>query len=181
MTREGLKQKIKCEADSPDITEMELPIHKRMGEGFSFECDGEKYTTEASDLVPENLLPKDKPDFKNKRKLYFYISSFRGISAGASHFYCEGVSYITNVNQANRMHSIAGGLGDVVIPKENRTLDFHIVRPITQAEIDSDQDRWFAYYEGDLIDAFENENTILKIIEELKEVFPQDEWEFVIQ
>lgn len=169
MKQEELKKKIRCQHNSPDITEMELPIHADIGEGFTFEFRGKEYITKAAVSLSGD-----------KREIFFDVKALSGIYAGKLRYCCEAVSFISFVTNSIEYSNVDDYFLKKKIPKEYNDLDFFITHPISLDEINTDRERWIGHKEGDPICVFTSKRDILKIIEELKEVFPQDEWEFVI-
>lgn len=83
------------------------------------------------------------------------ISSFRGISCGAIHYYgkliADGVDFrlldnpkITTSNWEAEKKS----------PLYQWTYQFDLRRPVTKEEIDQDPDRWYCYNPGDFTTSF---------------------------
>lgn len=153
-----------------DITKMEAPIPKTIGEGFSFDLDGRRYTTTG-----------DYPPSKNKehrRLITFNITSFVGLCAEAVHYYCSVTSSIYNISGN---YTVMGYLNGIEIPNENKSFKAEIVRPITKKELNSE--RW-EYLLGDTnakVNAFESIEELDKYIDEVKKIFPKEQWIVVIE
>lgn len=159
------KEMIRVERGA-DITEMEAPIPNTIGEGFSFCLDGEQYTT-----IGEYT--------KGKRNVEFCITSYIGYCGGAEHYYCS-IS-ISVVNRSG--NKIVGGyLGGIEIPNEYQRFKASIVRPLTQKEKDEQPDRWDYWYQvGDMVDAFCSLKELNKCIETIRQIFPEDKWNVIIE
>lgn len=157
------KEMIKVERGA-DITEMEAPIPSTIGEGFTFSLDGEQYTTTGG--------------YKNgKRDVEFCITSFIGYCGGAQHYYCSISIYVGN---GNGNKTVSGYLGGIEIPNEFKSFKARIVRPITKEEL-SDTKRWEFYEEGDMVDAFCSLDELNKCIETIRQIFPEDKWNVMIE
>ena len=127
---------------------------------------------------------KGNPIFKPQVKLD--ISSFRGISIGAIHYYgklkADGIKFVDGEGNGH-----FGYLGESVRnwPKEKQDLydsSYHIeiVRPVTQEEIDKDPMRWDGYCAGWETNGFESIEEIKKIAQKVfKARFPEG-WEGLI-
>lgn len=158
------KEMIRVERGA-DITEMEAPIPSTIGEGFTFclDLDGEKYTT-IGDYT------------KGKRNVKFCITSYIGYCGGAEHYYCS-IS-ISVVNRSG--NKIVGGyLGGIEIPNEYKGFKASIVRPLSKEEADTE--RWEWYEEGDMVDAFCSLDELDKCIETIRQIFPKDKWNVIIE
>lgn len=147
-----------------DITEMEAPIPRTIGEGFTFCLDGEKYTTIGNYT-------------KGKRNVEFCITSFIGYCGGAQHYYCSISIYVGNRN-GNK--TVAGYLGGIEVPNEFQSFKASIVRPLTKEEL-SDEKRWELYEEGDMVDAFCSLDELNECIKTIRQIFPEDKWNVVIK
>lgn len=147
-----------------DITEMEAPIPSTIGEGFSFCLDGVKYTTTGSYT-------------KGKRNVEFHITSYIGYCCGAEHYYCSISIFVGNIN-GNK--SVSGFLRGIEIPNEFKSFKASIVRPLSKEEV-ADTKRWELYEEGDIVDAFCSLEELNKCIETIRQIFPEDKWNVVIE
>lgn len=147
-----------------DITEMEAPISSTIGEGFTFCLNGEQYTTTGGYT-------------KGKRNVEFCITSFIGYCGGAQHYYCS-IS-ISVVNRSGNK-TVAGYLGGIEIPNEYQSFKASIVRPLSKEEV-ADTKRWEWYEEGDMVDAFCSLDELNECIETIRQIFPEDKWNVVIE
>lgn len=147
-----------------DITEMEAPISSTIGEGFTFCLNGEQYTTTGGYT-------------KGKRNVKFCITSFIGYCGGAQHYYCS-IS-ISVVNRSGNK-TVGGYLGGIKIPNEYKSFNASIVRPLSKEEV-ADTKRWEFYEEGDMVDAFCSLDELNECIETIRQIFPEDKWNVVIE
>lgn len=119
----------------------------------------------------------------NKRKAVLEITSFKGISSNAIHFY--GKIVVDGVYQAT--------LGNIEVPKNlsfdeqrehpllNYKYEFIVKRPLTKIELEKSPDRWECYFEGDLVKGYE---TTAELINDAKEIFKlrfTGDWNFIVQ
>lgn len=119
----------------------------------------------------------------NKRKVYLVISTYRGISSDAIHYYgkfvIDGV-YTATLDDLDKPRNLSSE------DKKNHPLysynyEMIIKRPITIAEIKSNPDKWYAYNVGDLTERYEN---IDELISDAKDIFKLrfiGDWDFFIQ
>lgn len=142
-----------------------FPIPASLGTGFRIQYEDKWLKT----VFPPFLDT-------GKRELKFRISSYRGISIGAIHYYCTAESYLDKEVEGQPGYCIRLSPLDRSIPEENRTLKFELVRPLTAKEIEDDPERWRSYDEGDSVIAFEDKEDILEIIEQFKQILKEDEW-----
>lgn len=116
-----------------------------------------------------------------KRRATLEITTFRGISSNAIHYYgrirIQGVSMECDGEPG---HSKM--IFDNNIPLAHYIYELVLKRPLTKEEIDKDPERWGDYYnEGDLTNCFK---TIEDVIELAKQVFRlrfTGEWEFYVE
>ena len=102
---------------------------------------GEKYTTVLA----------------GKRRLYVDITSYRGMSLDAIHYYCKiwfSDPYL-RIKSTGKITSISGYF-DRHKPEECKSKSTEIVRELTQKEIDDDPIRWEYYRAGMLTNGFES-------------------------
>jgi hypothetical protein len=118
-----------------------------------------------------------------KRKIVLEITSYRGISSNAVHYY--GKLVVDGVYQAT--------LDDVEKPrnlsseqeKKNPLLRykyiFTIKRPLSNNEIESDPQRWEGYDEGDMTNRYETTAELINDVIEILKLRFTGEWEFTVQ
>ena len=148
-----------------NLNKEKYPIPASLGTGFRIQYEDKWLKT----VFPPFLDT-------GKRELKFRISSYRGISIGAVHYYCTAVSYIENEVEGRPGYCIGLSPLDRTIPEENKTLRFELIRPLTAEEIKDDPERWSYFDEGDSVIAFEDKEDILEIIEQFKQILKEDEW-----
>ncbi len=144
-------------AGLPDI------IPTNYGNGITFQDNtGTSYTTDVE-------LP---------RTLHVTISSWIGVSIGAEHYYAKIAvmePYLIYESDGKKQRSIIGGVIDNYKPDEAQSFDISIYRPLTSTEIEENPDRWDYYKAGNLVSAFEDEDTLHKaVIECIKARFAGD-------
>lgn len=116
-----------------------------------------------------------------KRRATLEITTFRGVSSNAIHYYGK-----INIQGVNMEYDGEPGhskmIFDTNIPLAHYTYNLVLKRPLTKEEINKDSQRWGDYYdEGDLTNCFE---TIEDVIELAKQVFRlrfNGEWEFYVE
>lgn len=146
----------------------EFPISSKIGEGHKFKIRDEEYTTTA-----------DRDRDSGKRKIRAEITSYRGICAGAVHYYCHIRSYLRNTNKSGS--SVSGYLDGYKIPQEFTGIDVELGRRVTAEMIEEDDLRWASYDPGDMTNAFDLKDDIYKLLDILKTyVFTENEWEWHI-
>jgi hypothetical protein len=118
-------------------------------------------------------------DKKYLKTITLQISSWRGISAGAVHFYghlqAHGVYFVCE-GEKNTYSSFGHG-----VPKYLQNIKIEITRPVTQAMIDADPEMWEYYRDGSTTDRFD---TVEEIVERGKTVFKQwfgQGWKLVLE
>ena len=150
-----------------------LPIDNTYGLGFEFELYGEKYVTE-----PET---KD-----GKLVVELHLSTWAGMVSYAHHYFGRLCVRVKNVEKSKRTKKIGGYLGGIEIPKEYKSFEINVGRPLTDEELSHRDDKnspWFGYAPGiparsfdsreECINAarrlydelFDTEKCVLKIIE----------------
>ena len=112
--------------------------------------------------------------YNNPRTITLDITSYRGMCGGAVHFY--GKIKIDGIHvMENRDGRIIGHGGYVprsmreTLPKDvlaayNMSYEIELVRPVTRAMIDEDEDRWHGYIPGySSTDAFDTVDEIIEL------------------
>lgn len=156
-----------------DIQEGPFPIPANIGEGFKFQLMDER-----ANQMRNYIAEADRVE--GKRVLTFVITTFKGICAGACHYYCKAHSPIRLHEVEDPNHSIAGYLGGVILPKESHALEFDIGIPITEAMIEEDKERYHLSEPGECETALTEKETFYPIIAELESLFNPEEWAFKI-
>lgn len=115
-----------------------------------------------------------------KRKATLEITTFKGISFNAQHYYgkinIQGVDMVHD-EDPNRFTMIL----DDNIPLAHYNYELTLKRPLTLQEINDDPDRWGTYYnEGDLTYCFDKIYDILILAKEVFEKRFVGEWNFCV-
>lgn len=129
----------------------------------------------------------------NPRKVKIEITSYRGVCCEAVHYYAaiiaDGIKrqFYEDHNGTKRLVTTAGYMGEEFnnLPREKRDIwdgNYHIevARPVTEAEIAKDPQRWEGYYPGDNTNAF---NTAEEAEETAKAIVSarfSEEWQVII-
>lgn len=143
-----------------------FPISSKIGEGHKFTIKSGDFTTAAA-----------RDSKTGKRRIIFSISSYRGICAGAIHYYCRVWSYIHNVSRSGSY--VAGYLDGYKVPQEFTGIDVELGRKVTAEMIEADELRWEGYHPGFMTNAFDTKEDIYKLIDFLKKyVFVEEEWQW---
>ena len=118
-----------------------------------------------------------------KRKAVLKITTFRGISSNATHFYgtleVDGV-YNATLDNIEMSRSLTTEQ-QKDHPFYNYKYNLKILRPITKEEIKLNPDRTYCYTEGDLIRNF---NSIKSLIDDTIKIFKlrfTGDWRFIVQ
>ena len=113
------------------------------------------------------------------REIRVSVTSFRGISFGAMHYYARisvsepSLKFIDEHGEPQQ-HSISGAF-DRFKPEEAKDFDIEVYRPITATELEDD-DRWHGYKAGDLVHAFETEEELYEHIVSLIKARFSGDW-----
>ena len=118
-----------------------------------------------------------------RRRIVLRITSFRGVSFNAIHYYgkieADGFNIVDGEGYTH-----SGYIGDEFKswPKEKQDLYDHvysieIVRPVTQEEIDKDPERWKFYYAGAKTNGFETQQEIIDIAKKIVAIRFPEGWE----
>ncbi len=137
----------------------------------------------------------DRPDYfvklpRTPGRVRIRISSFRGVSPGAVHYYAtiigDGVQLCSE--QGNGRIRIHGGaISEEWVnihskdPRYVPEIRMEVVRPLTQKEIDDDLQRWEHYDEGDMVMAFYTPDEALKAAMDIVAARFTGEWEKVVE
>ena len=128
----------------------EFPISSKIGEGH-------KFTIESGELITK----ADRDRKTGKRKIFAEITSYRGMCAGARHYYCKINSYIRNVSESGYVY---GYLDRYKIPQEFTSIKVELGRRVTAQMIEEDELRWENYDPGDMTNAFETKEDIPDVL-----------------
>lgn len=156
--------------------EHKLPdvIPSTHGVGITFKDEkGKEYTT---------ILGYSKT---GARELRARITSWRGISAGAIHYYGKIVCYDLPLkylgDDGKECVSSISGYFDRHKPNECKGFDIEVVRELTQKEIDEDPRRWEYYSAGDITNCFETEEEVFNLMKEIFKKRFKGHWEMEIE
>jgi len=118
-----------------------------------------------------------------KRTAFLQITSYRGISSEATHFYgkiiVEGV-YVATLDNVERPRNLSND-EEINHPLYNYQYNFIIKRPVTFDEINSNPDKWYNYNAGDLTIRY---NSSEELISDAKEIFRLrfiGDWNFLVK
>lgn len=116
-----------------------------------------------------------------QRRATLEISTFRGVSFNAIHYY--GKISIQGVNMEVDGES---GHSRMVfndnIPLAHYIYYLKLTRPLTKQEIDEDSERWGDYYnEGDLTNCFETIEDVVILAKEVFRLRFAGDWEFYVK
>lgn len=106
------------------------------------------------------------------------ITSFRGISWGAIHYYgkliADGIAFQL-LDQPNTTTS--NWDARKLNPFYQWEYEFTLRRPLTQEEVDQDPERWYAYKSGDFTSCFDTKEEIIALAKECFKMRFTGEWE----
>lgn len=110
------------------------------------------------------------------------ITSFRGISWGAMHYYgkmfADGIDFqrLDNPNI-----TISNWFARLKNPLHQWKYEFDLRRPATQEEINHDPDRWRGYDPGDFTSSFDTKEEIIALAKECFKMRFTGEWELWVE
>lgn len=123
-----------------------------------------------------------------KRRATVVISSFRGISPGAIHYYGEIIIQGVHMEYDDKPGTMtACGKWEDLLPLSRYQYKLTLTRPITQEEIDIDEELGrelsrFPYQKaGDLTQCWETEQDIVDFAKEVFKVRFIGNWEFYVE
>lgn len=118
-----------------------------------------------------------------KRKAVLIISTWCGISSNAIHWYgkieVQGV-YTGTLGQLEKPKTVHSE-DLAVYPTLNYKYDIKIVRPLTESEIQSEPDRWYAYDAGDMVQGYEDVNELIRDFKTILKARFTGDWDFYVQ
>ena len=125
------------------------------------------------------------------RQIKINITSYRGVCAGAVHYYAEieadGIIRYYIEPGTNRRMGVYGYLGEEFnkLPREKRDIwagDYHIeaARPVTKADKEKDPRRWEDYDIGDNTNAFDTAEDAEATARAIVAARFSDEWEVIV-
>jgi len=117
-----------------------------------------------------------------KRRATLQISTFRGTSSEAIHFYGEIEIQGVYMEYDNDKPGHGTLVDDPEFPLASYSYVLVLRRPITKQELSGNPERWGEYYEeGDLTNCFESIWDIMVLSKEIFENRFSGEWEFMIK
>lgn len=112
------------------------------------------------------------------RAVKLEITSFRGISWGAIHYYgkliADGIEFQL-LDQPNTTTS--NWEAQKINPLHQWNYKFDLKRPVTQQEIDKDSDRWDYYAPGDFTTSFDTKEEIIALAKQCFKMRFSGKWE----
>lgn len=122
------------------------------------------------------LITKPSWKKKGKRRVWLEVSTWRGISSNAVHFYgtlkIEGVDIIYKDND-----QISTYVDEHKYPFADDSYDFKIMRTLTEEEIKRDTKRWEDWDVGDRTNCFETKKELIELSSEIFKIKFSGEWE----
>lgn len=135
----------------PDV----IPVD--FGVGLKFKDDeGIEYTT----------LPRE----RYEATIHAKITSWRGISMGAIHYYAKihlsdlSLSYVKHGKPCT---SSISGYFDRHKPNDAKSCEIEVVRELTSQEMFDDPQRWDCYHVGDLTNCWESEEELIALVKKI--------------
>lgn len=116
-----------------------------------------------------------------KRRATLDITTFRGVSFNAIHYY--GKIEIQGVNmECDGEPGHSRMVFDDNIPLAHYIYYLELTRPLSKKEIDEDPERWGDYYnEGDLTNCFEAIGDVVALAKEIFRLRFTGDWEFCVE
>jgi len=117
------------------------------------------------------------------RKIIVEITSYKGISWDAIHFYgkliVDGV-YQATLSNPEKPKNLSFEQ-EKTYPLLNYKYEFKIKRHLTKEEIEKDPQRWECYDEGDLTQGYEKLDELIKDVKEIIKLRFTGDWDVYIQ
>lgn len=137
---------------------------------------GLDYKDEETRAIPHNSCIYQK---KSKtRCVKLEITSFRGISWGAMHYYgkliADGIDFQSLDNPGT---TTSNWEAEKISPLYQWHYEFELRRPATSEEIERDPDRWHGYYPGNFTPSFDTKEEIIALAKECFKMRFKGEWE----
>lgn len=150
--------------------DMSVPFPADLGCGVQKTYNGKAW------IATREYGGRDKKYFKT---VTLEISTFRGISIGAQHYY--GNLHAPSPEFTCPTEKYTHGSSGSGTPEYLKSIKVELTRVLTQKEIDDDPQRWEYYYAGSNTDCFDTvEEVIAHSKEVFKRLFPKG-WKFVIK
>lgn len=117
----------------------------------------------------------------SKRRATLDITTFRGVSFNAIHYY--GKINIQGVNmEVDGKPGHSRMIFDDNLPLAHYIYYLELTRPLTKEEISEDPERWGDYYhEGDLTNCFETIEDVVALAKEVFRLRFTGDWEFYVE
>ena len=140
---------------------------------------GLDYKDEETRAIPHNSCIYKK---KSKtRCVKLEITSFRGVSWGAIHYYgkliADGIDFQYLDNPST---TTSNWDAEKKSPLYQWHYEFELLRPVTQEEIENDPDRWNCYQLGTFTASFDTKEEIITLAKECFKMRFKGEWELWI-
>lgn len=143
---------------------------------------GLDYQDDKTKAIPHNFYISGKKS--KKRVVKLEITSFRGISWNAIHYYgklkADGIEFQC-LDKPNT--TISNWDAEKKNPLYQWTYDFDLMRPVTQKEINENPDRWEGYYVEDnsFTPSFETKEEIISLAIECFKLRFSGDWELWVE
>lgn len=125
----------------------------------------------------------DRKNVGKPRKVLLKITTWRGISTEAIHYYgvliVDGV-YTAKMGDLQTTQNLSEE-EEEKYPLLKYSYSLKITRQILQSEIDQDADRWYSYEVGDNTNAFETIEELISVAREICNLRFSGNWQFLLQ
>lgn len=163
-----------------EIVDRSLSDRDKYPDIFTDDCGLDTIWPEHDHLHAEpswNRRPNNKV-----RRVTLHISTFRGISFGAIHYYGElQVQGICMVYNDNPNRSTSNSELEREYPLSRYIYRLQLTRPITAEEIDANDDRFKYWYPGQLINCWNTEQELLDFAKEVFKARFTGDWELYVE
>lgn len=129
------------------------------------------------------IISWDRKNKGTRRKIIIKITTFRGISSDAVHFYAklivDGV-YTANINDLDKCENVSRKQ-EQEFPELGYKYNFNIRRIVNQAEIDLNPKMWEYYDGGDQTDRFTTKLELISHATELIKLRFTGDWDVFVE
>lgn len=141
---------------------------------------GLDYMDEETKAIPHNsCLYKKK---SKTRCVKLEITSFRGVSWGAMHYYGKLIADGIDFQCLDNPSTITSNWeAEKKNPLYQWHYDFELRRPATSEEIERDPDRWYGYGPGQFTASFDTKEEIIALAKECFKMRFKGEWELWVE